>query len=373
MFHVYETNNKTFDINNKTFEINIKIMSFDDIMKSSVAGSAVGAIGSIGSSLLSNSLNQKILRQQQAFAAAEAQKERDFASNQMAAQMSYNSPISQLAMMRGAGLNVMGDSVNPMSATPTQGASAVAPGSPQMSMDFGQRSLSEMLNAFANLNASEAAGVSAGAAKSQADTAASKAPSEILSNKEQANLFNSQSVWNDWLRQPMEMVYRAQASQALADTEQTRLMSSFYPALVSSEIGLNDSQAKQVISSISQKWAELANQIAIARMQNDTARLGIKAQTLLGQYGIDVKHGEWQRDIKLAYNQFRLDALNSLWDATQDNRSYYFAKEQFEKQFEGLGSLWNFLFGSSHPLGGTAILPLGLKGPKPVRKIGFQY
>ena len=100
-------------------------MNVNDFLQSPAGGLALGGV--------SSALNFANQLHQQSFARREASKQRAFAEKMMNAQMAYNSPVNQVAMMRGAGLNIMGDSVSPMSSTPTQGVAATPPNT---SLDF---------------------------------------------------------------------------------------------------------------------------------------------------------------------------------------------------------------------------------------------
>lgn len=334
-------------------------MSFEDILKSGVVGSAIGSVADIAGSLIQNTQNREIMREQQKFAAEQAQLERDFAASQMQAQMGYNSPVNQLSMMRGAGLNVMGDSVNPMSATPTSGAAAVAPGSPQMTMNMGTQNLANLIGAMAQLNASEASQREAGVAESKAPSEISKNEADVLNAKEQANLASAQAVQTDYMRRLLGAQVSAETQNTLVNTEKVRLESSFLPRMLASQIGLNETQRQTLVDTVANQLASIRAQIAIAKINAGATMYSADQNYKVGYGNVLLRKAEWETGMSQFNRQFGLEKRKFEMDFRHTLHSMGIASwqqaqlvRQYERQFEGLGLVWNTLFGSPAPLSG---------------------
>lgn len=96
-------------------------------------GAAIGAVGSLFGQSSANSSNKSIMREQNAFNAAEAQKSRDFALEMWNKTNEYNSPSAQRQRMEEAGLNPFLSDVSTGSAsTADTSAQASAASSPSM-------------------------------------------------------------------------------------------------------------------------------------------------------------------------------------------------------------------------------------------------
>lgn len=195
----------------------------------SLATSAAGGAVSAGLGILAN-------RQAQRYNAREAEKERAFARQQMQAQMYYNSPVHQAAMMRSAGLNLQGDSIGPMSATPTSGAAAVAPTPPAFPSFAPSGSFAEFLTASAALK-------NADANMLNAETNAGEQPSRIAGNEAAASRDSSQALVN----RASERVMQNEATKVEAEALYQQLVNESYPAQLAHQFELQEAEAKSLL------------------------------------------------------------------------------------------------------------------------------
>lgn len=199
----------------------------------SLATSAAGGAVSAGLGILAN-------RQAQRYNAREAEKERAFARQQMQAQMYYNSPVHQAAMMRSAGLNLQGDSIGPMSATPTSGAAAVAPTPPSFPSFAPSGSFAEFLTASAALK-------NADANMLNAETNAGEQPSRIAGNEAAASRDTSEASVN----RATERLKQQEANKAEAEALYQKMVNEAYPQVLAHQFQLQEAEAENLIKTAS--------------------------------------------------------------------------------------------------------------------------
>lgn len=231
--------------------------------------SILGGVASTIASGASSVLNAVMMRKQQKFAAAEAQKQRDWEERMTRLQMDYNSPSNQLAMMRGAGMNIQdsGDSISPMSPSVGSGAAAAPPATPQMAISSGISDIAQLLGAYSQLQNSN---VNLGNL-SISDYLKDPQKWQMLAN---TNLADSQAVTNDYMRPYLGMQIRETIRDTRAAALSKEISNTWLTPTYAAQLHLTQTQADVMVKNLAMQYANIENQLLMSRIAASASMYG---------------------------------------------------------------------------------------------------